>query len=320
MRKAFTLIELLVVIAIIAILVALLLPAVQQAREAARRSQCKNNLKQLGLALHNYHDVHQVFPPGGIDPSAIGGVGYNPSWRMFITPYLDQSAIHDTTNFSQGMSSGSANLALRLTRLPIMLCPSDPMSASLVDYAPTNYHGCIGESSAYFGTATTTTNVNGGEGTFWRDSKVRFRDITDGTSNTMVISEAKINAPLVVRYGSAGIGSSMSACLQGNVTNDDTHAPGGPGVQASGRGFTWFASHVQSTIYSTLVRPNDPFFYNHECFSASSTFAGGARSYHAGGVHVTLADGSVRFVNNSINFPTWKALGSRSKGEVVSEF
>ena len=309
-RRAFTLIELLVVIAIIGVLVSLLLPAVQQAREAARRAQCKNNLKQFGLALHNYHEAHQTFPPG--TTTSIGGL--DASWRALLIPFLDQSNVYLTLDFTKTVSV-SPNLAIRRTRLAIMQCPSDPKYYESADYAPTNYHACLGEASVFTNGHASTS---GGEGTFWQNSSVQFKHITDGTSNTMVFSEARIRDPLGLRYGTSGIPGTFNNCILGNGANPSvsvTSFNGNPD-----RGYTWLLGTIRAFTYTTLLRPNDTFFNDHECAGASTQYAGGARSLHTGGVHITLADGSVRFISDSIHVPTWKALGSRSKGEVLGEF
>jgi len=300
----FTLIELLVVIAIIAVLIALLLPAVQQAREAARRSQCRNNLKQIGLALHNYHDAHRIFPQG----NNLGAW----SFKAMILPFLDQGNIFSRIDFSNNIATSASPPArcpmgqydcrdevLRLqalgqgdpasARLPILYCPSDPLGGSAWpdtsigihrlgnyvgvggDEVPVLSEGrCVGPSGPFPARR---------RGILWYNSNVRMADITDGTSNTFCVGEKGINNDL--NYGwdlCAGVeGDGWLSC--GN--------PFGPGDPAN--------NAAQGYIH-------DSHFWSH----------------HAGGSHFLIGDGSVRFLNYSINFDTYKALATRAGGEVAS--
>jgi len=211
-RTGFTLIELLVVIAIIAILIALLLPAVQQAREAARRTQCKSNLKQLGIALHNYNSAHRVFPPNlipGGKPTSGGYIGYfQGNWGVlaYLTPFLEQTAVYNLLNLESPTysNSGSAwiiadsnNQLAAATLVPLYLCPSDISRKVSTDYGVT---GGIGPSN-YAANMGTGLDATGGsehgspyrsDGVFYADSRTRFADITDGTSNTAAMSESLI--------------------------------------------------------------------------------------------------------------------------------
>jgi len=190
--RGFTLIELLVVIAIIAILISLLLPAVQQAREAARRTQCKNNLKQLGLALHNYHDIHNVFPSGytarGVvssDPAAVEtGPGF--AWGTMLLPMMDQGNLYESLDFSLD-AVDPANLAAADYVLEMFLCPTDPAPRKFTlpsgtELPASNYVGIFGYGNVSMAPGT-------GTGIFYRNSSTRFRDVTDGTSNTICIGE-----------------------------------------------------------------------------------------------------------------------------------
>ena len=223
----FTLIELLVVIAIIAILIALLLPAVQQAREAARRSQCKNNLKQLGLALHNYHDIHRVFPSGVVDSnpatSSPGDAANNSNglaWGTMILPMIDQAPLFNqigtqTGGFTRSWQDANGDgtlgdaIAAAKTILPAFICPSDPMGGLNTDkgsFGKSNYLGNAGRGAVQ----TTSTGAAAGakNGMFFENSKRRFRDITDGTSNTFFITErtTKNDASGVQRCGGTTCG------------------------------------------------------------------------------------------------------------------
>ena len=189
-RRGFTLIELLVVIAIIAVLIALLLPAVQQAREAARRTQCRNNLHQIGLALHNYHDTHNCFPPGQVDRGETSTMHH--SWMTLILPFVDETALYNAYNFDL-VSWGSTNLTVTGSTLAQYNCPSDPQVAHVYGGASTGYSGTA--SSNYAGSWGPNYNYNtidvaqAGRGLFGLDSKVRMRDIRDGTSQTIGAGE-----------------------------------------------------------------------------------------------------------------------------------
>ena len=215
-KRGFTLIELLVVIAIIAILVALLLPAVQQAREAARRSSCKNNLKQIGLALHNYHDIHRVFPPGAIGASNISG------WA-FILPQIEQTAAYDLWDFSLSQSHGN-NLAARIIPIDTYFCPSKPRPDG--NNSSTNAYGDYVFSSG-------SGNINNGtdkQGMFNRNSKVKMRDVTDGTSNTFAVGEKETSHSSSInsfqyRWGWHGTRTTKTHGINFEITgtwNDDT--------------------------------------------------------------------------------------------------
>lgn len=191
-KRGFTLIELLVVIAIIAILIALLLPAVQQAREAARRSTCKNNLKQLGLALHNYHDVHSVFPPGevhGLTGGILHGLGWDKqigNWACLIFPYIDQAPAYEKLDFEVNPQYGGGNQTILRQRFSVFLCPSDPYDGFTENWGTGN-----ARIMHYFAVSNRTEDHNGHplSGVFYNDSNVRFGHVTDGTSNTSLLAE-----------------------------------------------------------------------------------------------------------------------------------
>ncbi|MFN3161129.1 MAG: DUF1559 domain-containing protein [Rubinisphaera brasiliensis] len=335
-RRGFTLIELLVVIAIIAILVALLLPAVQQAREAARRSSCKNNLKQMGLALHNYHDTHGVFPPGYVlqDRDGSGNPQYNQNgsswgWGAYILPGMEQSALSDALNIgdttlNQAIASGSALIDEMETPINSYKCPSDtaPSTNDRRQLRRTDGTFFSAATSSYVanntshkwhsgGRLTGYTNRQGGawsgpganhepNGMFWRDSSVRMRDITDGTSNTIALGERawELNNPTGTTYN----------CGSGNVFGADHR-------------------NEQLTIRANLAGGAVPInFTSGEC---SYGFA----SQHKGGAQFVLADGSVRFISENIdhqteaagssgsfNGSTFEALLGRNDGTVVGEF
>jgi type II secretory pathway pseudopilin PulG len=284
------LIELLVVIAIIALLVALLLPAVQQAREAARRSQCRNNLKQIGLALHNYHDAQSVIPCGWIgvtngQPDVNGASGWG--WGAMILPHVDQGALWNSLNFKVPLAN-AANSGARTTFLPVYRCPADVgptqwtinaagTTTPLVTLAGASY-------AAVFGTAE-VDDCNGqppgvpcaSDGPFHLNSRIRFADITDGLSNTLLAGEHQTRQAAGWLYTWAGV------------------AGGGDNA-------------IVRVIADTDVPPNHDLVRMDE-------FA----SYHTGGAQFVLGDGSVRFIGNSIDVGVYRAAATRAGGEAAHE-
>ena len=299
-RRAFTLIELLVVIAIIAILIALLLPAVQQAREAARRSQCKNNLKQLGLAYHNYHDTHRVLPPGYVQETVTHK--NEATWVVFILPFVDQAPLYNTADF-HGPTFGqttttSQNFQITSTRLPVMTCPSDTEGnlafgyLARGNYAASNGIGPMIAAAGYQSPAP----ARGAVGAFNDNSSTKMRDFTDGTSNTVVLSEIRKHA-------------------SGNDIRAAMHYPEGPFFHHN---YTPNSSNVDQSRCPdpTLDPPCTSTFTAHSNKIMLTT----ARSRHEGGVHVVLADGAVRFISENLDLQTWQDLGVPNDGRVVGEF
>lgn len=297
--RGFTLIELLVVIAIIAVLIALLLPAVQQAREAARRTQCKNNLKQLGLALHNYHDIHRVLPSGWISvdngvQSAHDGLN-GAGWGTMILPLIDQSPLYNQFNADLAIHD-PVNLPFLSQTLKAWQCPSDPKPLRwqieeegnpgnvLAELPTANYIGLFGtieldgcENSP--GTAPVSPNGQCvGDGVFYHNSRTRLRDITDGTTNTIMLGERRTDTDL-------GWYSTW------------------PGMIAEGE------EAFQRILGSADHVPNDPAAHLDD-FS----------SHHEGGAQFCLADGSVRFVTENIDHGVYQSLATIGGGEVVGEF
>ncbi|MEW4491102.1 DUF1559 domain-containing protein [Thalassoglobus sp. JC818] len=345
-RRGFTLIELLVVIAIIAILIALLLPAVQQAREAARRLQCKSHLKQLGIAMHNYHDVHSRLPPNlipGGRPGSGGYIGYSRgNWGVmaYLTPFLEQSAVFGLLNLESStyqnvdgawiIPDGNNRLAAA-TLVPLYLCPSDSSQKVSMNWGvtegigPTNY-------CANMGTGIDPAGVNHGspydaDGVFFADSGIRISQIRDGSSNTAAMSESLLGTGPMVSGSSAPPGSEQEVYrnLQfGQSITDVTCAAATTYNSADPRQFSWYSGEIRCASYNHYYSPNSS---NYDCVANGPASLGyiasgwkAARSRHSGGVNLLLCDGSARFISDSIDMGIWRSLATRSGGEVVGEF
>lgn len=318
--RAFTLIELLVVIAIIAVLIALLLPAVQQAREAARRTQCKNNVKQIGLALHNYHDTHFVFPPG-VSNGPSNNTGGAPMYIMML-PYLDQAPLYNQFNF--GLNAGDTyNPAFQplINRIiPPYNCPTSTANVAYCAYGGTSaWYTQLGMVE-YLGIAgsdqdpTLTVAASGGPmastGCFsytarWGNSaKVRIADISDGTSNVMGVGE-----------------------FSGLTKGQKYYANNGRGDDAEpwclGEEYGW-----QYAVRTVTVPPNSAWFYNSAMAISGYTPTpvtgrlndAALHSMHVGGIHVLLMDGGVRFISENISMATFKNLADKSDAKPTGEF
>lgn len=313
-RRGFTLIELLVVIAIIAVLIALLLPAVQQAREAARRAQCKNNLKQIGLAIHNYESSLRVFPPGRLGFPMVFSV------QAHILPYLDGAGLYHLLDFNKAPNFGTPAIPMTQneiaarTIIPAYLCPSDFGQISGNGFGPTNYVASAGSGTG------TANSINTGDGVMFSRSSVRFRDVTDGMSNTVCFGEHILGVGGNPSSSGASPKNSEGEVLElvgATATTDATCVAGG-GTWSGMRGAKWLNGHYGDTIYNHYYGPNSRQF---DCGNKSHNFGlTAARSRHEGGVHVLLCDGSVRFVSENIDLSIWRGLSTRGGGEILGEF
>lgn len=311
LNRGFTLIELLVVIAIIALLIALLLPAVQQSREAARRTQCKNNLKQLGIALHNYADVHQMFPPGHLDtyyPAPTQNARHQIGWLTYLLPYVDQGPLYNSINWNVldvtlNAQSNPGFYAAGGVDVPIFVCPSDPVGRNRSDFAPTNYFGSQGNKCD-----CRDTNC---DGLFGHSSFARLSQITDGLSQTIACGESLKGDMNTATISDNYIFTNLSTASALDVTTCASVTP-----NAADRGTIWFGGQPQFNIMATIRGPNDRYT---DCIAPNygcTNFA--ARSVHSGGAHLLIADGSVQFLSQSISIEVYHALGSRAGGEMNS--
>jgi prepilin-type N-terminal cleavage/methylation domain-containing protein/prepilin-type processing-associated H-X9-DG protein len=345
-RRGFTLIELLVVIAIIAVLIALLLPAVQAAREAARRAQCVNNLKQIGLALHNYHSVNDGFPMGGseqmcdLNMTPLPYFNWN-NWsaHALLLPYLEQKPMYNAINFNIAplynpqCPISQANTTVYNSRVSSFLCPSDGLAGQ---FCINSYHGCIGNST------TASTSSSGVFAAFL--TSYGIRDITDGTSNTVAFSEAitgdyGTRDPSTFRHsvvnatdpGGAqqiNANTNLPAVMAGLNSCNQVWSAGTPGTSnpnyAVNRGDRWGWGTTGDTLFNTVVTPNSKTYPWSSCrFNCSNCNVDAAQyakasSLHPGGVNAAFADGSVKFIKDSISQTIWMAVGTRSGNEVVS--
>lgn len=332
-RYGFTLVELLAVIAVIGVLTALLLPAVQAAREAARRSNCTNNLKQLALACQEYHAAHGQFPMGSA--RVVGRPAIVWSAHARLLPYLDQMAVYEQIDFAQAAGTPT-NLQATQTHIPVILCPSDwgnrmtglggNAHFKWQRHGRTNYKACGGSDTGRWLNGYQGPEKN--NGMFAAQQPVRIADITDGAIHTALFSEAVLGDGDNQLVESPGDWFAVSG---GDLSTDDlyqrcvamdTTIMIGSSRQESGQGLNWGYGNYTMTRYNHVAPPN-----NRSCTSSSSSMVGSinfhgsattASSRHPGSVNLALADGGVRFVNDSIELTVWRAMGTRAGGEVIS--
>jgi prepilin-type N-terminal cleavage/methylation domain-containing protein/prepilin-type processing-associated H-X9-DG protein len=300
-RSAFTLIELLVVIAIIAILIGLLLPAVQKVREAAARMQCSNNLKQIALSAHTYHDSYKRLPPGGdaLDFSA----------QALLLPYIEQGNLFNTINFTLAPTDPS-NAFATAQPVPVFVCPSDPQTDLPAGDGGNNYVWNYGSDLLFFSSNTRGVFMFG-------NTKVTLQSITDGTSNTAAFSERRkgdfnnaVITPETDLFAPPLSPTTPDEAVA--MCNSNSWDINNPKYQfRSDYGATWIKGY-HWTLYQHVNLPN-----SRGCAFPPANCAMSPNSAHAGGVNLALCDGSVRFISNTISMPTWRALGTRNSGEIL---
>ena len=326
-RRGFTLIELLVVIAIIAVLIALLLPAVQQAREAARRTQCKNNLSQIALAMTNYDMAFETLPPGTVNPTGPivhrpDDEAYHRGWAVQVLPHLELGTVFKHFDFAEGVYD-KRNWAPQQRTLPVLVCPSDGSFSPPGKLGPTSYAGCH---------ASTETPIDvGNDGVLFLNSSVRYADIPDGSAFTILTGE-KLVAPMLWSWASGtrdslrNTGTPPNAggaklyqrptAMFGDAADpqdpyaDEEEAPlEGIGMGEAAPGDAVTEEAAEGVDGAPAGPQPDP-----------RLVVGGYSSHHTGGVQVALCDGGVRFVSENIDPQVWHDLGARNDGNMPSDF
>lgn len=318
-RQGFTLIELLVVITIIGILIGLLLPAVQSAREAARRAQCMNNIRQLGIALHNYHATNKSFPPASnwnASDNPGSSTTFKENWVVTLLPYFEQQALYNSINRTLPMSD-PLNRTARGTRLTMMECPTDTGhetffarsgesdnwargnygANSCLGFLDTGFRDCHGRSSVRWSGAESRYN----RGVMGSNASVGIDGIKDGTSNTILLAELRVGIAAVDRRGVWAMGSAGSSSMWGHASDDGN----GPNSCVASADNILNCSEVVTAVTQTVM--------DRECMQCNASNGQAVpRSRHAGGVHVCMADSSVHFISNFIEKGTsWDIDGAQ---------
>lgn len=315
-REGFTLVELLVVLAVSALLLALLLPAVQAAREAARRASCRNNLKQIGLALHNHHAAWRRFPPGRGTPFPLVF-----SAHAWLLPYCEQGTSLGRVDFASPPTTftltsgkvldGSRNLPAARSAFALFACPSDGRAGRLMgsEYGATNYVATTGNGTRDYG------SLQASNGVFFTGSRTAIRDVQDGTSHTAAFSERQVgpgtsggDPPDTQRY--------MWEFSDRRQTTPEECRSRQTGSWYGRRGEKWIIGNYGNTLYNHFYRPNAP---DWDCMNITQQ-AGltTARSFHPGGVTVLFCDGGVRFVQDTVDLAVWRAMATIAEGEPPS--
>lgn len=305
LHAAFTLIELLVVIAIIAILIGLLLPAVQKVRAAAARAKCSNNLKQLGIAVHNYHSSYNTFPPGS------NTLGFTVTAQLL--PYIEQDNLYGQMNITVA-ASNVLNDGPKGTTITTLICPADIIGVPPAGLGGNNYFANYGTEPLFFQNSSIANGVFA-----IREAKgISVTGIQDGTSNTVAFAElakgdfnnAQYSKPDWLNATAAGLPTTADQAVSLCMSIDPTNLS----YQWLSGGNVWINDNANGMAYTHVGLPN-----SRNCgFPGNLRFSVNANSYHTGGVNVALCDGSVRFIADSINIVTWRALGTRSGGEVFT--